>query len=90
MGAINQRFLAWKFLNSSCLIKKDFVSKMCNSTELNHCIYNIKKVLDLALNKIALGLWATLFCICSTLLQSQGMIRIPLPGLTGQLRIQMR
>lgn len=72
MDAINQRFLAWEFLTFSCSIEKGIASRICHSTELNHCIYNIKKVLDLAPKKIAVWLWATLFCICNILLQSQG------------------
>lgn len=70
--AINQRFLAWEFLNSSCSIKKGFASRICNSTESNHRTYSIKKVLDSALNKIAVWLWAALLCPCNILPQSQG------------------
>lgn len=72
MAVINQRFLAWEFHDSSCSIEKGLAGKIRNSPELNHCIYNIKKVLDLALNRIAAWLWATLFCICNILLQSRG------------------
>lgn len=72
MAAINQTFLAWEFLDSSCSIEKGLAGRIRNSPELHHCIYNIKKVLDLALNRIAVWLWATLFCICNILLQSRG------------------
>lgn len=41
--------------------------------------------LDLALNKIAMCLWATLFCMPNVMLPSEGNDHF-LPGLNGQLK----
>lgn len=71
-GCHSQKFLSWELLNSSCSIEKGFASRICDSIQLNHYIYSIRKVLDLAINKIAVWIWASLFCIYNILLQSQG------------------
>ena len=73
MSAAVKGFFSWEFLISSRLIEKDFANRICDSLELNHYIYSIRKVLDLVLNKILIAVWfrATPSCICNILLQSQ-------------------
>lgn len=81
MGATIKGFLPGNFL--ICLVQ--WKRENFNSIEHNHCIYDIKMFLDLALNKIPMWLWATLFCMPDIMFLSEGNDHFS-PGFNGQLK----